>query len=202
MPSVWHQLGRRAASCAHSRGEREPAQRDFPDERFGPEGDVVHAISMESCISGTGTALSGRPAPDLDPAFFRLLKEFGPGGRGRDRRRCRQAQVKQVAAGRGIGLFLSARRQPWRWWVRRRRASRQPLASARALPRSMTASKASAPVMASPLSSPKLVRTAALAAHGAVTSAELQTVISPSPLDPGFGCPRDWTARAIAEKSA
>ena len=34
-------IGRRLADVFG--GERQPAQRDFPDERFGPGGDVVHA---------------------------------------------------------------------------------------------------------------------------------------------------------------
>ena len=62
------------------------------------------------------------------------------------------------SAGRSVsaGPSISTRLPP----IRRRRARRQPLASASALPRSMTASKASAPVMAAPPSSPKLTCTA------------------------------------------
>ena len=39
--SVGLRIGRRLADVLG--GEREPAQRDLPDERFGPGGDVVHA---------------------------------------------------------------------------------------------------------------------------------------------------------------
>ena len=64
----------------------------------------------------------------------------------------------RLSAGRSMsaGPSISARLPP----MRRRRASRHPLASASALPRSMIASKASESVMAGPPSRPKLVRTA------------------------------------------
>ena len=68
-------IGRRPALVFG--GERELAQRDFPDQRFGPGGDAVHAdfprYGVE--IDGTGaagTTLSSHPRARPGPGRLRL----------------------------------------------------------------------------------------------------------------------------------
>ena len=57
-------------------GEREPAQRDLPDERFGPGGDVVHAsLHGGFCRQGADDALRP-PRACPETALLRLAAVY------------------------------------------------------------------------------------------------------------------------------
>ncbi len=75
-------------------GKCEPAQRDLPDERFGPGGDVVHASLHGGLHRRGGDGLAGRPAP----APVRLLS-----GSRRNAGQPPGVAVGGVAARRGSG---------------------------------------------------------------------------------------------------
>ena len=98
-------VGRR---LAHVLGrQRQPGERNLPDERFVQGGDVIHANlpRYRDEKDGTGaaeTALSGRPAPRPAPARLRLraglLRGMGGGGRAAA---ARPGVVSREAAGDG-----------------------------------------------------------------------------------------------------
>ena len=98
-------IGRRLAHVLG--GEGEPAQGNFPDERFSLGGDEVHAFLYGGLHrrGGDGALRPSRACPRSGPAP-------PPAGQRRDRRRCRIARLRGAAA-RSRRVIGSCVRREW-----------------------------------------------------------------------------------------